>query len=321
MSVRIENGANVDVTVDRHLWVGGSDIPAMMGKGSFGDAYDLMVGKFGKLLGLNVEDDKGFMGKYIEYGNTMEPKIRKWWNRNYGYNFKEAVALDEVKGFRANVDGYDKRTHSLIEIKTHGDTLRMEEYEMQCQFYMHVFDVDAMVLLTYEREELKDNPMEFFNTRFKSNRLKVYEIGRDDDFIKSMLERITKFSAVAQQYIDSGGALTREEVLEAMIDDSVSKEIVKQSNELYALEKELDELKVKETQYKEMKAAMLSKMEEHGVYSLETENYKFSYIAPSKGKSFDKKNFEKDNPELASKYTKETNRKGYIRVSTKKQKD
>lgn len=318
MGIEIKKGNNVDVTVDRHLWIGGSDIPSMMGKGSFGDAYDLMVGKFGGVLNLDVEDDKGFMGKYIEYGNVMEPKIRKWWNRNHGFNFEEAVALDVAKGFRANVDGYDFESNKLIEIKTHGDTLRMEEYEMQCQFYMHVFGLKDMVLLTYEREKDEKNDMEFFNKRFKASRLNTYEIKYDVDFINRMLASINKFTSVAQKFIDSDGTLTREEVLSLMIDDIVTKEIIAQTNALYVLEQELNELKDKEKQYNEMKKAMLAKMEEHGVYSLETDNYKFSYVAPSTSSTFDSAKFKKENPETVEKYQKTSNRKGYIRVSSKK---
>lgn len=319
MSVKIKKGVGVDVSVDRHLWIGGSDIPTLMGKSTFGDIHSLTVGKFGSIVGV-PQEEKHYMGKYIEYGNVMEPKIRKWWNRNHGFKFVEACAEWEEKGLRANVDGYDFGRKELLEIKTYGDTPRFEEYNMQCQFYMYIFGLKKCTLLMYKRTKDEKNPMEEFQLRFDSSKLEVHELKFDPKFNKNMLSAIHKYNSVAQRFVDDP-SIDPAELNNLMVDESLRNEIVAQSNEMARLDALIETHKAVADEYNNMKKALTKKMEEHGVFSLETDEYKFSYIDEAVSSSFDKKRFEAENPELVLKYQKETRRKGYIRVSKVKKKD
>ena len=59
-----------DVTIDRFKWIGGSDIPAIMGISPFTTRFDLLLFK----AELKENDFKG--NEYTRYGQVMEPKIR-----------------------------------------------------------------------------------------------------------------------------------------------------------------------------------------------------------------------------------------------------
>ena len=59
------------VKQDRDKYIGGSDIPAIMGISQFKTRYQLLREKAG------LEQDTFTGNKYTEYGNIMEPKIRK----------------------------------------------------------------------------------------------------------------------------------------------------------------------------------------------------------------------------------------------------
>ena len=65
------------VTVDRDKYIGGSDIPIIMGISSFKTRFDLLLEK----AGIKENDFAG--NKYTEYGNVMEPKIRNFINEKF----------------------------------------------------------------------------------------------------------------------------------------------------------------------------------------------------------------------------------------------
>ena len=60
------------VSEDRHLYIGGSDLPIIMGISSFKSRFDLLLEK----AELKENDFDG--NSYTEYGNVMEEKIREY---------------------------------------------------------------------------------------------------------------------------------------------------------------------------------------------------------------------------------------------------
>ena len=64
-----------DVTIDRDLYIGGSDVPVIMGISTFNTRWGLLQEK----AGLKENTFNGT--KYTEYGNVLEPKIRDYINK------------------------------------------------------------------------------------------------------------------------------------------------------------------------------------------------------------------------------------------------
>ena len=98
-----------DVRIDRNLYIGGSDIPIIMGISPFKKRFDLLLEK----AGLKENDFEG--NQYTEYGNILEPKIRDYINSKEKLSFYEDK---KVNGdIRCHVDGYNGKD-TILEIKT-----------------------------------------------------------------------------------------------------------------------------------------------------------------------------------------------------------
>ena len=68
---------------------------------------------------------------------------------------------------------------------------------------------------------------------------------------------------------------------------------------------------------KQIKDALLEKMEEVGCLKLETDNLKITYIAEQTRATIDTKKLKEDLPEIAEKYTKETKVKATLKITPK----
>lgn len=88
--------------------------------------------------------------------------------------------------------------------------------------------------------------------------------------------------------------------------------------ELAEVTKAKKELDAREAEIKE---ELTKGMESFGLVSIDNDYVKISYIKPSVSTSFDTKAFKLDDPdkynELFEKYNKQTERKGYVKVSVK----
>ena len=94
----------VSVKQDRQKWIGGSDIPIIMGISPFTSRFDLLLYK----AGLQENEFEG--NEYTKYGNIMEPKIRNYINELYNTNFVEGKHEDDKLGFRCHTDGENEDT-------------------------------------------------------------------------------------------------------------------------------------------------------------------------------------------------------------------
>ena len=187
----------IDVTIDRNKYIGGSDLPTILG---WNKRYGKSILQFAKeKLGLEPSTNKP--NQFTRYGQLMEPKVRDYINMEYDFSFKEDTCCDEVRKYRGNCDGLDKRKRVLFECKTFSGKLKVDYYTPQCQMYMNLFDIEECWLVGYERPEdfytgidyeLENDDM-FFNTDFDKDRLVIHIIKRDDDYFKGIETEIEKF--------------------------------------------------------------------------------------------------------------------------------
>lgn len=72
-----------------------------------------------------------------------------------------------------------------------------------------------------------------------------------------------------------------------------------------------------EEQEKKMKEQLQKAMEKYGVKSFENETVKFTYVAPTVENRLDSKALKADLPEVAAKYTKQSPKAGYVKITAK----
>lgn len=91
-----------------------------------------------------------------------------------------------------------------------------------------------------------------------------------------------------------------------------------QFKELAALEDEAKEL---EKQRKALKAMLCKAMEENGIKAFENDIVKITYVAPTVSIGIDWKTYQFEEPKkyakIAQKYSKETKRSAYVKITTK----
>lgn len=296
------------VTIDRDKYIGGSDIPIIMGISPFKTRFDLLLEK----AGLKENDFTG--NEYTEYGNIMEPKIREHLNltAGTGFEFKE---YKKVNGdIRCHLDGYNE--HEVLEIKTtsqiHENVGDYKVYLVQLLFYMENVECENGLLAVYERPE-------DFSEEFDSKRLKLYSIELSN--YKDLLEQINK--AVDQFRIDlvkvkENPFITEEELLPV--------DLTELSNKIVVLENQLVEMKKVELQVKELKTQLKVAMEKNNIKKWETPNgVKITLVADGEDKivkKFNEQLFKENNLDLWDEYSEDVVQKGktgYVKITLPKE--
>lgn len=277
-----------NVTVDRDKYIGGSDIPIIMGISSFKTRWQLLQEK----AGLLENDFKGNV--YTEYGNILEPQIRDFINKSKKDKFVEGK--DIVDDIRCHTDGINKTT--VLEIKTtsqiHGNLEDYKVYLVQLLFYMKYTNRKKGVLAIYERPQ-------DFNEEFDEKNLTTYEVNIKD--YKELLEDID--IAVNQfrndlEKIRENPFLTEEDLL--------PKEIIKLSEKVEFIENKLVEFKKLEEESKTLKANLKSAMEKYQIKKWVTNNdTKITLVEDKEDKEvtveyYDEDKFIEENSELHEKY-------------------
>lgn len=281
------------VTIDRDKYIGGSDIPIIMGISSFKTRFDLLLEK----AGLKENDFTG--NEFTEYGNVMEEKIRNYINENdevngYGGGFAE---YKKINGdIRCHLDGFNE--HEVLEIKTtsqiHEHIDDYKTYLVQLLFYMQNVNVEFGLLAVYERPAN-------FSEEFDKNRLTTYSININD--YKELVEQINK--AVDQFRIDlkkvkENPFITEEELLPT--------DLTELSNKIVALENKLAEYKKLEQEEKDLKAQLKIAMENNNIKKWETPNgVKITLVADTPDKEieveyYNEEKFIAENIELHEQY-------------------
>lgn len=171
---------DLNVTEKRNVYIGGSDVPTLLGINKYKKPFELAQEKAGFVQRPFISNP------YIQFGNLLEPDIREYINLMNGTNFVVETYVNEEKRIRSNVDGIDKEHNVLLEIKTHGVRPTVKVYEAQMQLYMDQIGCDYGWLAMYQRP--KD-----MNTDFDKNNLVIKEIERDEELVGNIHEEIERF--------------------------------------------------------------------------------------------------------------------------------
>ncbi|API93988.1 MULTISPECIES: YqaJ viral recombinase family protein [unclassified Virgibacillus] len=287
-----------NVTNKRNLYVGGSDIPTIIGLNKYKSQYELAQEK----VGIKKNEFKG--NEFTQYGNIMEPMIRDYINALNEVMFVPDTRIGD--GIRSNTDGYETEHQLILEIKTHGKNLNTKPYIAQMQLYMYQFDCDYGWLALYER------PSDF-DTEFDANRLQVQEIERDDAYIEKILDAIETFW-IRCEFLKESPKATEEDFI-----NFGQNEVMIFAREVSKLEMQLAEFKELEKQYKDAKQKLHDAMEAYDIKKYETDYVVITRILPGERKSFDSSRFKKDYPDLAEEYQKVSKTKGSIRINVKEE--
>ena len=300
-----------DVTIDRNIYIGGSDIPAIMGISSFKTRYELLLEK----AGLKENDFTG--NRYTVYGQKLEPKIREYINSQMPTGAKYEPNKTTVGDIRCHTDGFNG--YSVLEIKTTSHIYeRVEDYKVylvQLLKYMEVNGVESGLLAVYKRAD-------DFNADFSPDNLSVFEVD-----MKDYLTLMEEINAEIERFRADLERLKANPLLSEA--DFQPNELIALSQKALVLENRMAEFKAIEKQYKEMKQALYEAMIKHDVKSWQMPNgtritrVDGTLDAIEEVKEFDLEVFKEEHAELFEKYQKtvtkrKAGRAGYCKITLPK---
>ena len=300
---------NYDVTIDRDSYIGGSDIPVIMGISTFKTRWELLLEKAG------LKENEFTGNRYTVYGQKLEPKIRDYINHRRKKKFEPNRIIEN--DIRCHTDGFNG--DCVLEIKTTSqiyDTVEgYKVYLVQLLLYMQMNGVKNGLLAVYERPE-------DFDHEFDPTRLKTYEIKSKDykDLIEQINSEIDRFRADLAR-LKENPLLTEQ--------DFQPNEIVVITNKVVALENRMQEFKTIEAEYKAMKQSLFEAMQKYDIKSWETYNgTKITRVDGTESKSeivikFDEATFAAEHPDIYKKYCKGTvkntsGKSGYVKITVPK---
>ena len=272
-----------DVTTGRENFIGGSDVPAVMGISQFKTRFELLQEKAG------LKESQFAGNVYTEYGNTMEPKIREYINSTMDFNFKEDVRTDGYMRYHA--DGYDESTNFVLEIKTTSQIkTTLEEYKpylVQLLTGMDMFGAQQGLLAVYERPH-------DFSEEFEFWRLKIFTVLESShlELLGEIKVQCARFWEDLQR-VKENPLITEEELQ--------PRELQELSDKILQLEDALAEYKKIEAEQKALKDALKAAMEKYRIKKWTTYNgVQITLVADGKDstkKALDEKKLEKEYPE------------------------
>ena len=298
-----------DVTIDRDKYIGGSDIPVIMGISSFNTRWNLLQEKAG------LKENTFLGNKYTEYGKILEPQIRSYINRRLKNKFEPNQVING--DIRCNTDGFNGTC--VLEIKTTSgicaDVKDYKAYLVQLLLYMQENKVKKGKLAVYNRPD-------DFNTEFNVERLATFDI--DIKEYKTLLDEVN----VEIERFRNDLARLRENPL-LCEQDFQPVELITISNKVVELETRIAELKALETEQKKFKQALFDAMTKHNVKSWETPNgIKFTRVDAVESSTqivteFDLETFKAENPALHDMYLHDVEKKtsgksGYVKITVPK---
>ena len=299
-----------DVSQDRDKYIGGSDIPAILGLSKFTTRWQLLLEKAGL-------EERTFAGnRYTEYGHIIEPQIRDFINLTYNTNF---VPNRVINGdLRLHTDGFNGEC--VLEIKStsdiHSTVDGYKVYLVQLVKYMEQNEVTKGILAVYDRPE-DMNPV------FDGQRLQVFEILMDDyrNLLTHVNREIDKFR-VDLERLKENPLLSEQDFLPAGSLTTLADKVAKFENQLASM-KEI------EAKLKEAKNALYAEMVKRGVKSWSMPNgTKITRVDEVPGGTkmvaqFNEMAFMKEHRELYQSYVREVpigrpRKAGYVRITIPK---
>jgi putative phage-type endonuclease len=299
-----------DVEQDRHKFIGGSDIPIIMGLSSFKTRWQLLLEK------AQLAEDNFSGNRFTNYGNIMEPKIREYINLTKSANFQPTRVIDG--DLRLHTDGFDG--DCVLEIKTtsdiHATATAYRHYLVQLVKYMEKHNVEKGILAVYNRPE-------DFDTAFDPERLQVFDILLDEHrpLLAMINKEIDRFRADLET-LKENPLLTEQDFLPMGSLITLSQKVV-------ALENQLAVIKEIEQKCKEAKQALLNEMLKSNVKTWVTPNgTRITRVDGTPGgtktvSEFDTAAFKADNPAMYSKYLRTvekatSGKSGYVKITLPK---
>lgn len=310
---------NENVLIDRIKYIGGSEIPSIMGISPFKTRWQLLQEKAG-IIEPEVVDNA-----YVDYGSEMEKYIRDYVNFLDEYredNFFEDTLVVEgpIIASRCNVDG--RNSDTILEVKTtsqiHDNLDDYKVYLVQLLYYMYNYGYSKGKLAVYERPE-------DFNTDFDPEQLMLYNVNIEEysDLVEDIKNAVNEFR------VDLAKLKENKKLAEQ---DFIPVEIVHYANEIQIIEDRLKVFKQLEKEQEELKTKLYESMLEAGIKTWTTpNNTKITVVEeiPSTTiieEKFDEETFKKENEEQYNKYLKQvekkkSGKKGYVRISLGKEKE
>ena len=295
-----------NVAEDRNKYIGGSDIPIIMGLSKFKSRWQLLKEK----AGIEVDEFEG--NRYTEYGNVMEEKNREHINTEFNYNFHESKKIGGDR--RWHVDGYDAEKNAILEVKTtsrKGELKDYTDYLVQALDYSNGFRCSEIVLAIYQRPD-------DFDEEFNSELLTVFVVNiKDHGALKHHMETAIDLFREDLWKLKANPFLTENDLQPNEI-QSIAQKVMK-------LELELVGFKELEAQHKSLKQELYEAMTAHNIKSWELPNgAKITRVAQGEDKeatAFQEVTFKKKHPELHKEFLKKQIKKGragYVKITLPK---
>lgn len=297
-----------DVTQDRDKYIGGSDIPAILGISKFTTRWQLLLEKAG------LEERSMVSTRYTEYGHIIEPQIRDYINLVYNTNF---VPNRVINGdIRYHSDGFNGVC--VLEVKSTSDIHSTADgykvYLVQLLKGMEENHVEKGLLAVYHRPE-------DLNPVFDPERLQVFEINMDD--YRNLLGHVNK---EIDRFRDDLSRLKENPLLSEQDFLPIGGDLVAKATKVVAFENQLAAMKEIEQQLKDAKKALFNEMLKHNVKAWTSPNgTKITRVDEVPGSTktvteFDSEAFKADNPALFQKYLRQTEKKtngkaGYVKIT------
>ena len=297
-----------DVTEDRDKYIGGSDIPAILGISKFTSRWQLLLQKAGL-------EERSFTGnRYTEYGHIIEPQIRDYINLIYQTNFVPNRVIDG--DIRYHSDGFNGE--KVLEVKSTSEIYSTVDgykvYLVQLLKGMEENGVEEGILAVYDRPD-------DLNPKFDPTRLQIFGVIKDDyqHLLKHINRELDKFRTDLER-LKENPLLSEQDFL------PIGDGLIALSNKVVQFETQLAAMKEIESQLKEAKRVLYHEMLKHDVKSWTSPNgTKISRVdeVPAKTKTvgeFDLATFKKECPATFEHYSrlveKKTNGKaGYVRIT------
>lgn len=299
-----------DVSEDRDKYIGGSDIPVILGISPFKTRWQLLLEKAG------LEQSSFSGNKYTEYGHIIEPKIREFINEEMNTNFQPTRLIHN--DLRLHTDGFNGQF--VLEVKSTSQTHeKVEDYKLylvQLLKYMEEHEVKNGILAVYKRPE-DMNPefdvsrLQLFSIKLSDYELLLAHVNKELDKFRKDLERLKE-----------NPLLSEHDFLPQ------STELVTLANKVAQFEAQLASMKELEEKCKKAKKELYDQMVKHDVKSWTMPNgTKLTRVdeIPSTTKEvteLDEDAFKSAYPLIHAHYcvtkVKKVNGKsGYVRISTK----
>lgn len=297
-----------DVSQDRDKYIGGSDIPAILGISKFTTRWQLLLEKAGLA-------ERTFSGnRYTEYGHIIEPQIREHINLVRNTNFQPNRVING--DIRYHSDGFNGK--KVLEVKSTSDIYSTVDaykvYLVQLLKGMEENGVTEGILAVYDRPE-------DLNPVLDPQRLQVFDVSMEDytKLLTFVNKEIDRFRADLARLKDNP-LLSEEDFL------PIGNDLVAMANKVVAFENQLVAMKEVEQKLKEAKKALFNEMLKHNVKSWTSPNgTKITRVDDVPGGTktvteFDSEAFKTENPMMYQRYVrrveKKTNGKtGFVRIT------